>query len=868
MKKLLYVLSPLAALFLLATAVQAAPTVCQIGNGCTATSTAPAYGNILIGGKNGEYEFIATSTLGGGGGGAVSSVFGRTGAITAQSGDYSTSQVTEGSNLYYTLARFASALAGTTTDAVHEGSTNLYFTAARAIAALTGQNVSIFTNNVGYLTPTTFNIAFDNRLSATSSLPSITTLAALSLPYSQLTGTPNLSQYLTLSSWYSTTTDQLREGSTNLYFTNARAVAALTGQSNSLFTNGAGYLTSLAGAASSTLLSDNNVFSGADIFTNASSDFSGTWQTLSPSHFQTALTLPLSIANGGTATSTWLANSVPFFNGSNFTEQNPGFTFSSSQLSTPLLAVTGSGSNNEITVSGNSTNTASNFFDFTIGGSQTVANSAGYYGFNIANTYSDATPGDTLGLLSGGQFAPGNASAGIVTQESGIIVNPTNTGTGTTTNLFGITVTGNTSGVATTTAQYGISSIPKFTGSGAITSLEGLYTGPEPTGSGSVFNDYGINADPFPTTGYTGTITNEYGVFTRGGNNASGGTVSHYYSAFLGTPSKTGTIGTEYGLYQQDAAANNYFAGNVGIGTAAPYGQLDVASTSAGALTDALILRNSSITQGTEVGLFFEPSNAGTNIRGARISGVQENGSNSIGLKFYTGIGSSITEKMRITSAGNVGIGTTTPVTPLDVNGNVQIEGSGASLLALDPYGTATDNVDEVFTGRAAVGWNGNVGTSGLWLQGFSKPVIIGTGSSFGSGEVARFTTTGQVGIGTTTPDATLQVKGSFARNVNDQAMSYTIATSSDFLVAITSTASARTVTLPLCTATTTGEITDELEYEIKDESGGAATNNITLTPVGSQKIDGSSNKVINTNYGFTKVYCDGQVSGGAWFTF
>jgi hypothetical protein len=45
-----------------------ARTICDIFNGCTGTSTAPAYGQLLIGGKNGEYELVASSTFGGGGG--------------------------------------------------------------------------------------------------------------------------------------------------------------------------------------------------------------------------------------------------------------------------------------------------------------------------------------------------------------------------------------------------------------------------------------------------------------------------------------------------------------------------------------------------------------------------------------------------------------------------------------------------------------------------------------------------------------------------------------------------------------------------------------------------------------------------------
>lgn len=47
--------------------------------------------------------------------GSVTSVFGRTGAVVAASGDYTTSQVTEGTNLYYTDARARAAITLTTT---------------------------------------------------------------------------------------------------------------------------------------------------------------------------------------------------------------------------------------------------------------------------------------------------------------------------------------------------------------------------------------------------------------------------------------------------------------------------------------------------------------------------------------------------------------------------------------------------------------------------------------------------------------------------------------------------------------------------------------------------------------------------------
>ncbi len=63
-------------------------------------------------------------------------------------------------------------------------------------------------------------------------------------------------------------------------------------------------------AASSTLLGDNNTFSGNDSFTNASSNFAGTWQTFSPSHFQTAGTYLTALGNYATTTGTAISIST------------------------------------------------------------------------------------------------------------------------------------------------------------------------------------------------------------------------------------------------------------------------------------------------------------------------------------------------------------------------------------------------------------------------------------------------------------------------------------------------------------------------------------------------------------------------------
>lgn len=109
------------------------------------------------------------------------------------------------------------------------------------------------------------------------------------------------------------------------------------------------------------------------------------------------------------------------------------------------------------------------------------------------------------------------------------------------------------------------------------------------------------------------------------------------------------------------------------IGTNAFGTKLDVLSTSAGALIDNMTLINNSLTAGTEVGLFFSPSNATGNVRGARISAVND-GSNGVSLKFWTGQAVAPITRMTIDPIGNIGINvtpTSTATDKLQVSGNI-----------------------------------------------------------------------------------------------------------------------------------------------------------------------------------------------------
>ena len=78
-----------------------------------------------------------------------------------------------------------------------------------------------------------------------------------------------------------------------------------------------------------------------------------------------------------------------------------------------------------------------------------------------------------------------------------------------------------------------------------------------------------------------------------------------------------------------------------------------------------------------------------------------------------------------------------------------------------------------------------------------------------------------------------------------------------DFTVAVCNTAAARAGRLPPAQNCVGRRLV------IKDESGVAGTNPITLYPLGAQTIDGAASKAINTNYGSVTL----RSTGTGWVT-
>ena len=199
-------------------------------------------------------------------------------------------------------------------------------------------------------------------------------------------------------------------------------------------------------------------------------------------------------------------------------------------------------------------------------------------------------------------------------------------------------------------------------------------------------------------------------------------------------------------------------AGNVGIGTAAPLAQLDVKET----------VRISRVTSGNNMDLdFYNPIGTGAQVDVvAKIRGDGDGVSNYYGaLSFWTArLGSrALTEGMRLTSAGNVGIGTTNPVAKLHVS---DVTNTTARLTVASDFQALGSIPGELyFTKRNGKGYadygSGIRGYVDSYADARNNGLQLFTSSHSEKNE-ARVTilTGGNVGIGTTSPGAKLEVAG------------------------------------------------------------------------------------------------------------
>ena len=277
----------------------------------------------------------------------------------------------------------------------------------------------------------------------------------------------------------------------------------------------------------------------------------------------------------------------------------------------------------------------------------------------------------------------------------------------------------------------------------------------------------------------------------------------------------------------QSVTAISFLAtANVGIGTSSPRTTLDVAGpvgvgnvaaaaylgqslsvlkqaeytpgiTNGGPGTSAInIITNTTLPNGSYMGGIAwarMASNGGT--IGAALSAIGETTTTS-GLAFFAG--STPVERMRITSTGNVGIGTSSPTSQLQVFSGASATPSVVTIGSTTAgLGLRIGASDTISTDNPAIYNSFTTGPTGLAGDIIYKPR---TGASprshvFYTGgtptESMRINSNGRVGIGTTTPQSPLQVVGTITatdfNSISDARLKSNVVTLSNALSMVTS---------------------------------------------------------------------------------
>jgi len=339
---------------------------------------------------------------------------------------------------------------------------------------------------------------------------------------------------------------------------------------------------------------------------------------------------------------------------------------------------------------------------------------------------------------------------------------------------------------------------------------------------------------------------------------------------------------------------------SVGIGTTSPGNKVDIFTTNRTALNtvgSGLNVNYNGSTTGEFATIGFSWASSLGNIStqwGMGMVGTNF-GAGTAALNLFT----NGAERMRITDNGNVGIGTTSPVSRLDVNKPSQSAGGTTPSGALLVSNTAAGNgVLELGTGSSAIGWiqaRNSISATyyALSLNPVGSNVLVGTSTDngvdklqvSGSMNVSTLATTTNLSVTTNaTVGGTLNVNGTTtlgttntgainASSVNAPSGSgtfgnlysngivqmlgvnvkyrnisatYTATTSDDYFINITT----GTFTLNLPTAATPyGQV-----YVIKN----SGTGTITVDPNGTQTIDGATTFTMNIQNGSITIIGDG----------
>ncbi|MEH2551640.1 hypothetical protein V1283_008285 [Bradyrhizobium sp. AZCC 2262] len=724
----------------------------------------------------------------------------------------STSNLAEGANLYYTPTRVAGAIAATTTDALAEGTSNKYYTDPRVQTYLNGIGKGFFfatsssdywktqgnffsttsaafnlsTYDKGYFFSTTSVAYWDSfqfRWATTSTDAWLATKTTDNLAEGS-------NQYFTPARVAGviagTTTDALAEGSNNKYYTDTRANNFIAGSTtvpktytNNTYTATNGFQNITATGATTTSLS-----TGIASTSNLTiSSIQNSMLYTGPGGIVTAATINGPLSFGAGALSITSANST-----TNGYLASTDWTSFNSRLSTSSLGLIDKGYFYS-TTSADYYKSVNNFFS---------TSSAAFFssvGLSFSTTSTDFYKSQN-NFHSTSSFA-----YDLSTYDKGFFFSTTSVAYWDSTQFRWATTstdawfaTKTTSNLAEGSNLYyqdmrvnsyiaASTSVPKTFASNTFSGLNAFANVTATAGTSTAFfATTASSTNFFSNSAIVGTAT--LGSLSLGNalTVANGGTGATSLTGLLqGNGSSALTaVGGSAGQFPYFNGANTLGAtssiflatsGNVGIGTGGPSAKLEVNATAAGSTAgnSSEIARFSTVDANGEYLRILDYRTANGSSHNSLENRLQRRvDASDMG---YVGFGSNYlsfagngTENMRIDSSGNVGIGTTTPQQPLSVIGDASFGTNGSDRISLGL--------------GLGIGINRNVSTGQIFNSGAYAYQLTHTDSATaandslawqvyapGGGGVSSnalvINGSGNVGIGTTTPDNLFSIEGS-----------------------------------------------------------------------------------------------------------
>jgi hypothetical protein len=389
-------------------------------------------------------------------------------------------------------------------------------------------------------------------------------------------------------------------------------------------------------------------------------------------------------------------------------------------------------------------------------------------------------------------------------------------------------------------------------------------------GTGTLGTLYALNGYLFSTGG--GIVTQAYGLNLNFAGLA-GATVGQVTGILIGDmPAGTGNYsihtGTAPSWFNAQVDVASLLVNSHGLATGSS--KLLVTGTQGtGVGNNQVLVRDDSALaagNGALIGLqyLYSGALAATGFAFKAIKDNATDGNFAGGGAFYTQNGSSLTEAMRLTSAQRLGIGKTAPLQKLQVGGSVLLNNDAAS--------SSLNNAFFVFNpGDGTWGINNYAATIGSRNSRLRYLIVTPNAADFAyathptgsapttqSDFTERFTIrgdTGNVGIGTSTPNSVLEVNGAMGMSATAVKTANYAPAITDGIVRCDPSAGGFNVALLAPSAS----IANRLHW-IKNVT--SSTNTITVVPA-SGTIDGAANKTITTAYGSMRVWCDGS----NWFT-